>query len=896
MTFIEQVTSDLISRGWDRLRHYTVVFPMHRASLFMKDALKQQMLAAALDQPVIAPRFTTINELIDDLAAPYLQPDEEIRSVCLLHRIFCRQTGLDVSLDVFYGWGKQLLTDFSNADASEVAAEKLFANSADARQLEVTHLDEDTRQRLLDLVMGPHYDASAENSLRARLMELWKHLPDIYAEYSRRQTELGVASYGARLRFVVEHFDEMIAPQLEGRTFVFVGFNYLLGKERQLMQCLAPQSLFYWDHVSGFTTNTDAYKYTEQGIKMFGQALPVLPEPVERKRIDVIATAPSSGQALFVNEWLAKRSKEKGRVGIVIADETLLEPVIYSLPDTVSGEVNITKGFPLRNTKVFADIIAYLSDKRHDRKPDETYADVLRRLSASVAGTIDAERQPGERSWQQALIQESYYQAWVVINRFCSLIEDGTLAGITEQATLRNLLRRHLETVLLPFHGDPITRIQVIGVLETRLLDFDHLIVLNVEEGVLPKVEKDNSFIPYYLRKYYHMQTSGESAEVYAYNFFRLFRRCGDITLLFCDATDGNNKKSMSRFLMQVLTSNEFNVRKFRLAESSVVADTELDVSLLPEREQTLLARPLSPSAINTYITCPMRFYLQYIRGISDTEESGIVMQANEIGTLIHRAVQYVYEQVCGTLPATLTSEQQQRLLDPTLLDKAILAGFDTLNEEYRLHHNTKGDYYLPEEHKLEAMAARRHVVNILQSDARDARRGLTIVSMEQPYYFSLPVPGVGDVRIGGRIDRLDIVDGHLRVLDYKTGKYKEKECSAPDLDALFQPDSKFGKVLQTLIYCTACAAPANSVKVNPQALPVSPALRFSVKKDHAPLPRIADWPVSDFIQEHRSAFCDLLARKVHEIFTATDYPKREDKVFCQKYCPFNLICARFGN
>ena len=888
MTFIEQVTYDLTRRGWENLRNMTVVFPMHRAALFMKEELKRQMLQQHLDRPVLAPRFTTLNELADELSAPYLRPDDEISSVCLLYEIFCEQTHVEIGLDTFYGWGRQLLTDFSNADMSEADPEALFRNSADAHRLEETWLSDETRQRLLELVEGRDQHDDSADSMRAKLQALWRLLGNVYREFGARQRAQGVGYTGARLKYVVDHFDE-IAPALKGRTFVFVGFNYLLAKERQLMQLLQPQALYYWDHEETFRTNPDAYKYTAEGIRLFGQALPAQDEPVGVKTVDVVSTATSSAQAQFVHQWLTDKAKAGGRVGVVIADETMLEPVIYALPQGVSGRVNITKGYPLRNTKIYADILAYLSDKRNDCQAGETCADVLRRLSLSIAGTLDAERQPEALNWQQALIQESYYQAQVVLNRFCALIEEGPLKGIG-LTTLRNILRRHLEMVSLPFHGDPVTDIQVIGVLETRLLDFDHLLVLNVEEGTLPKTQADNSFIPYYLRKYYHMPTGSESAEVYAHNFFRLLRRTQDATLLFCEATNGDNRKSMSRFLMQILTSPEFRVNRYNLTESSVLPTERLNLMREPETEPKVR---FSPSALKTYLTCPMKYYLQHVQGIASTQESGIIMRINELGTLVHGAVCAIYQKVLGTLPAAVTPEMGPRLLDERQIDEALLAGYRALNEDYRRWHpGYEGDFFLPEEHKAESKVAKVHIRNVLENDLRTAEtQGLTVVAMERWYDFSLDILEVGEVSVGGFIDRLDIVGGRLRVLDFKTGKPADSFPKA--LESLFEPQNVHGNMLQTLIYCLACEDGKNKRYVNPGDLPVMPALLYTAKKNFDPTLRLAGTPLTDFTPEQQESFRALLEAKVHEILTATAFPQIDDDRYCQKYCPFAILCKK---
>ena len=901
MTFIEQVTYDLTQRGWENLRNLTVVFPMHRAALFMKEELKRQMLAQGCDKPVVAPRFTTLSELVDELCAPYLQPDDEIRSVCQLHRIFCEKMHEDLPLDIFYGWGKQLLTDFSNADMSEADALRLFENSADARMLEKLDIDDDTRQRL-EYLVGGQKPETEEDGLKKELHALWSTLPEVYEEFNRQQQDLHVAYAGARLKYVVDNF-EKIAPQVAGRQFAFVGFNYLLGKERALMEKLKNQSWFYWDHIDGFNTNSDAYKYTAAGIEKFGQALKEqTPQSYNNNKLNIIATSTSGAQAQYVHQWLSKCAKEEGRIGIVIADETMLEPVIYALPKDVSGQVNITKGYPLRNTKVFADIIAYLSDKTHDKSEGETYAAVLRRLSEAIAVTIDNEREQGRENWQQALIQESYYQAQTVLNRFCMLIEDGTLAGITQLSTLRNLLRRHLETVLLPFHGDPVTKIQVIGVLETRLLDFDHLLVLNVEESVLPKTGADNSFIPYYLRKCFHMPTGSESAEVYAHNFFRLLRRCQDTTLLFSDATDGDSKKGMSRFLMQILTSDEFQVTKYRLTESSHVATDDLE---LTDKHKSLphVVESLSPSAIKTYLKCKMKYYMQYVLGIREADKPGIILQANEMGTLIHATIQAIYEKLLKSLPAPVEPETLLAVMDDKqslkddVLDPAIDDAFVALNEDYQKRNHTTESPFVRAQHKAEVQVVKDHVRKVFKADLKTAQNGcLELVEMETEHTMMLPIPTVGDVKVGGRIDRIDIANEHRRILDYKTGKRDGTE--AESMEKLFVPETKCDNMLQAFLYCL--------VYESPDSLPVMPGLVFTRVADGDPTLKIGKddkdkengkkkskdkEPVTNFA-EYSSEFRERLVKLIQEMLTATSFPKNEDDNACG-YCPFKLLCNR---
>lgn len=894
--FIEQVAHDLVDRmGWNGLKDCTIVFPMHRAGLFMKDALKAKMLAEEWDKPVVAPRLTTLSELVDELCAPYMQAEDEIHSICRLYQLFCEQTGWEMGLDLFYDWGRQLLTDFSNADASEVDAMALFRNSADARELEELQLEPETMERLSELVRSKQ-TAEQQDSIRRQMKALWAALPKVYEAFQKQ----GAGYPGARLKYVVEHFDQ-IRPALEGRRLVFVGFNYLLGKEHALMRLLheADMALFYWDHWADFRTNESAFKYTKRHKEEFGQALPETDEQ-GTKAVRVIATSSLSAQAQYVHQWLEERADAKGRIGVVIADENMLEPVIYALPERLTGRVNITKGYPLKQTKVFTQIIRYLSDPAHDKREGETYAAVLRRLQEKIDGMMASERptQPTDLTWQQALIQESYYQAQVVLNRFCQLIDDGTLSQVQQMSTLRNLLRKHLQSVTLPFHGDPITQVQVIGVLETRLLDFEHLLVLNVEEGVVPQTQADNSFIPYYLRKYYHMPTGGESAEVYAYNFFRLLRRASDVTLLFSNAAEGDQQKSMSRFVMQLLTSGEYRVERLMLEEGALVESGELEVldharvPLWNHWEQWRPDKPkktLSPSDIGTYLECPRKFYLQNVLGLSYTEPDQLIMRVNDQGTLVHGALEAAYNSMRKNHEdrITVTPEMIAELLrSEDKLSQALDESFVALNKDYAKHHTLAPGQvpFVRSEHPAESQVALEQMKNVLLKDQESAQHGLTILEMEKWHGFDVDLEVDGEKRhltIGGYLDRLDEVGGQLRVVDYKTGSPAQKTKAAA-LDELFAQGGEKKYMMQILLYCHAQKA-SGKTSVRPQ-------LCFTKQKDCFFTLEVNRQPLDNY-GDYEEAYLPLLKQTVTQILTDDTFPQCEKD--CKSYCPFLAFCGR---
>jgi len=407
----------------------------------------------------------------------------------------------------------------------------------------------------------------------------------------------------------------------------------------------------------------------------------------------------------------------------------------------------------------------------------------------------------------------------------------------------------------------------------------------------VPNTLADNSFIPFYLRKYYQMPTGGESAEVYAYNFFRLMRRCQDTTLLFCNATEGNNKKSMSRFLMQMLTSPEFVVHKGQLVESANVQMQELeliDPTLLPLSQHQTEIR-LSPSSIGTYLECPRQFYLEKVLHLDASEPVCIVMKANEIGTLVHGTLEAVYRQMGEgqKWPFRVAPEALDAYLtDEKRIDSALDKGYEALNTDYLRHHPEAAAPYRREEHQAETLVARTHVKRVLESDKRLAEHGLQIVALEQPWKLQLPVPtdaGSVNVLLNGFIDRLDIVNGQLRIIDYKSGKYDAGTFRIDSLDDL-TANEKHKYMLQTFIYCLG---------VGKKELTLAPGLLFPSKKECDPTLFVGGAPVTDFAV-HEQAFRERLTDKVREIISATDFPKCEDGK-CPAYCPFLLLCGRKG-
>ncbi len=952
-SFLQQTAQDIVNHyTWEGLRDVTLVFPSRRAGLVLKNELKQ-LQRAQHPAPVFLPNITTLSELFDALSP--LQQEDELRIICRLFRIYKEVTGEQITLDLFYGWGRQIISDFNNIDKAvpqnEVKA--FFENTIAARELEQVKLDEETAARLKDLLRqsGASKEYN-EESIQSKYDALWRNLYTIYLRLNEQLLSEGKGYEGARMRAALEQIKTLPNPPIKGgeikspfkgdleglvgganSSYCFIGFNYLLRVEKELMRWFKDHrnGRFYWDYVEDFQTNTKAFAFVQQHIRDLGNAAMPMPWK-EPKEIEVVATTTGNAQAQFVAPWLqAHYTKQGEKTAVVICDEGMLEPVIYALPALSLGNqeqgnesqkpapINITKGFPLANTKVYAQVLQALEQQTQQQKARPcTHEEVLAVLD-SLLQTLDEgeytisesplmgenKKSPfkgdlegldghkgGATNWHALLLRESVYQLRCAINRFRQLTSDPLLReAITSLPLLRNLLVHFLSGISLPFNGEPITDIQVMGVLETRMLDFDNLLLLNVEEGVVPQQQADLSFIPYYLRKSYHMPTKDEGATVYAYNFFRLMARAKHVTLLFSEAETAMGRKTMSRFIMQMMVNpNHFTICKLSLNEAKNTYSDNSESNLISPSSCVLHPSSftsLSPSAINTYIECRRKFYWQYVERLRQVEPDTLIFASNTLGTIVHQVMEDLYK-------PRLNTPLNPDWLEQTANDNALL--IEALRQAYNEVNEKNGVEYHFDRHPMENIVMIEFVKNILRRDKQDAQaHGLTILLSEKKHTFLLD-----GVRIGGTIDRMDKVGDRVRIVDYKTGAYDAKRLETTWEDLFQSPDSRY--VLQTLIYSEAALHKdddkQSTTLVSLHEVPytqLTPHLYFTQKNlsQTDGTVKIEKAAVDNYLAI-RSEFLERLQKKVSDIKSETEFPMVEEKG-CSKYCPFRLLCHREG-
>ena len=676
------------------------------------------------------------------------------------------------------------------------------------------------------------------------------------------------------------------------------------------------------------------------------------------KEVHYIASSTENAQARYLPQWIRNNlTTPEKETAVVLCNEALLQPVLHSLPAEVK-HVNITMGFPLSQTPVYSFLIALLELHTHGFNfksgrytfqsvvtllkhpytrqltgqaellekeltrnnrfyplPGELGKDeFLTRLFTPLSGNLNLCIRLSETLQQVAgiyqantsgtedtdafnqLYRESLFKAYTTINRFRTLIEEDELTVQSE--TFRRLLVKVLSATNIPFHGEPAIGMQVMGVLETRNLDFRHLVLLSVNEGQLPKSGGDSSFIPYNLRKAFGMTTIEHKIAVYAYYFYRLLQRAERITLMYNTSSDGLNRGEWSRFMLQFLIEWPHPItRQFLEAGQSPQGTSPITVEKTPDvmrRMQSLFdvrANPkakFSPSALNYYLDCPLKFYYRYVAGLSAPDEVSAEIDSATFGSIFHYAAEHIYKDLT-THGKVINKEALETLLrNEVKLQDYVDTAFKKLF--FNVPQNEKPEYNGVQ--LINSAVIARYLKQLLQNDLRYAPFTFIASEMEVDEPIDIQTPkGVIKSHIGGIIDRMDSKDGTLRIVDYKTGGDAD---TPPHVESLFIPDKKRSNyVFQTFLYAAIMCRKQPTMKIAPALLYIHRAatetysLVIQMGEPRKPKEAVEDF--SKYEKEYRERLQGLL----EEIFNPEKSFTQTEIIEKCTYCDFKALCKR---
>ncbi|WP_290086656.1 PD-(D/E)XK nuclease family protein, partial [Bacteroides caecimuris] len=640
-TFLQLVAHDLYSKIGNDLSRTVLVFPNKRANLFFNG-----YLAGESDQPIWAPAAMSISDLFQKLSVQ--KTGDPIRLVCELYKVFKEETQSQETLDDFYFWGELLISDFDDVDKNMVDADKLFSNLQGLKNLMDNYdfLDKEQEEAIRQFFQN--FSIERRTELKEKFISLWDKLGSIYHRYQENLTELGIAYEGMLYRNVIEQldterlkYDKYIFVGFNVLNKVEHQFFKLLQDADKAM-FYWDYDIFYTQQIK----KHEAGEFLKRNLQDFPNELPdsYFDSFKTPKNIRYISASTENAQARFLPEWIrttfSNSECEEKENAVVLCNEALLLPVLHSIPQEVKN-VNITMGFPLAQTPVYSFINAAMELQTNGYRSDtgrftyeavsailkhpytqqlSTHADSLENeltktnrfyplpselkqddflanlftprsgikdLCDYLVGLIKdisiLYRKEGEyNDIFNQLYRESLFQSHLKINRLYSLIESGELNVRTD--TLKRLISKVLTASNIPFHGEPAIGMQVMGVLETRNLDFRNLVMLSLNEGQLPKSGGESSFIPYNLRKAFGMTTIEHKNAVYAYYFYRLIQRAENITLLYNTSSDGLNRGEESRFMLQLLVEGPHEItREYLEAGQSPQSNQEIQIEKTPE-------------------------------------------------------------------------------------------------------------------------------------------------------------------------------------------------------------------------------------------------------------------------------------------------------------------------
>ena len=947
--FLEYVAEDIINKYGTNLSKIAVVFPNKRASIFLNE-----QLAIKAGRPLWSPVYITISDFFRQHSS--LLIGDPIKLICEIHKSFTECTGINESLDHFYGWGQLLLADFDDIDKNMADASNVFKNIKDIHELDDISYLTDEQKEILHKFFS-NFTADNKSELKKRFLKLWCHFEDIYNNYKERLRKQNIAYEGMLYRDVAQQ-----DINYKYDKYLFIGFNMVHKVEQIIFSNLQKKHKagFYWDFDSFYMppNANEAGHYIAKYLKDFPNEFDLSDKSIYNnlssdKKIIYANASTENIQARYVSDWLKEEERYKygKNTAIVLCDESLLPTIIHCIPKEVES-VNITSGYPLFQTPISSFVLQllnlklkgyshskdryqlcyvtqilshpysqYISDKcsilLNELKEKKIYYPTLQILNKDEFTRHLFEVQNNNSDLMQwlmdilkrvainsdntdkdPLFQESIFRMYTLCNRLNELIKSGDLD--VDVITLHKLIIQLISSNSIPFHGEPAEGIQIMGILETRNLDFDHILILSCNEGNMPKGITDSSFIPYSIRKAYDLTTVDNKVAIYAYYFYNLIQRTSDVTIVYNNSTEDGHTGEMSRFMLQLMTDSNFNIKRLFLKTNQQLIYSKPNIIAKNEAIMNLMdaMKFISPTSINRYMRCPLQFYYYNIAQIKEFDKDD-EMDNRMFGNIFHGAAEILYRKYLNAENIIITKEIIDKVLkDKSLIERIVDEAFTEIYFKQEYNGQNKSFYNGLQLINREVII--RYLKRLIEIDSTLAP--FTIIGIEKDVYEDITFIANGDeheICIGGRIDRMDkIVDTEnniekIRIVDYKTGNGKLKE--AKSIDDIFQcplnTEIHADYYLQIMLYS---AIVQTSKKYNRYNLPVSPALFFiqqSSEEKYNPIisinkNRIND--ISTFIPDFHKRIKIILSEMFNK---EIPFKPTINKRTCES-CPYSCLCG----
>lgn len=945
--FLQEIIKNIKAQYGSELHNLSLVFPNKRPGVFAA-----KYLAELIDKPHWMPRIYTVNELMIN-CSEYKMADN-ILLISRLYNIFKELTGTTESFDQFYFWGELLLADFNDLDKYLVNAEDLFRNLSSVKEIENNFEFLEPEQLEAIEHFWSNFNSGQLTSQKQNFIKIWSKLFSVYTKFKQELKKEGIAYEGMIYREIAESITNQKHIENLPLKMIFIGFNALNKCEEKFLEYLQNQKKaeFYWDYDNLYLNNKvhEAGRFLRHNISKFkASKLDIDFDILEKgkKLVNVISVPSEIAQVKACYDILNKiPESEYSQTAIVLANEQLLLPLLYSIPKKIK-DINVTMGYPLKDTPVFS-LISNIIELQKSSKPGKTeprfyYKLVLgiinhqyisyskdivdisnnihkynkiylrqseitkNELLSLIFRQIDDPKEIGEYLLnilyqlnkqvtgedENNIEQEYIYSLYKAINRLNEILN--SLPQEFSIDMYLRLLSQYIQGISASFEGEPLLGLQIMGLLETRVLDFKNIIFLSVNEGILPNVTTAPSFIPYNIRKGFNMQTIEFQDSIFAYTFYRLLQRSQNIHLIYSNVSSGLTIGEKSRYISQMIYSDKFDVK-----EISQSFDIDIDIANFisidkDSRIQDILKnyytggdRKLSPSAINSYLNCPLQFYYRYIAGIKEADEISEEVDGMIFGNLYHKSMFSLYSDFEGKL--LNTSDIEKIIEDKSKIEKTIENAF---REDYFNISDKSSPVEIKGKNVLIFDILRKYIIKTLQNDLNYCP--FTIEALEKEYQAQINIATANkSINIYGKIDRIDSKEGRVRIIDYKTG---DANLIYKGVEQLFSADSKErnSAVMQTFLYSHmySSANTDKNLKIEPCIFQLKDIFKDSFAYNIKEAIATRKYNTIDDFAAIENTYTENLSNIISSIFNIQlPFSQTEDIKTCE-YCAYVGICGR---
>ena len=915
-TFISSLAEEIISLRNDyNYSDFTVIFPTRRAALIFKITFAQQLHHASLLPSVYS---------ISDFIAHYTpQRIVEKKELLLQFYTIYKKHFSETDFRTFAPWGEMILSDFDEADRYLIDHQTLFADLKSYKEIESLFQDDEQQAEQLRKFFAMFLQEPTK--LQQKFAEIWNKLPLLYEElFSQLQAESKTTEGHAMNKMALS--PETYFAGLNISTTVFAGFYALTPAEKNIFEFVQQRKgLIRWDadeyYVDSpdqeaglfFRNNTLIQKEFKHKSNLFRTL---------EKNVRITGVPLVTGQVKYMGQQLKKLLKENklnpDKTAIVLNDESLLPQVLQSIPEEIE-ELNITMGYPYSNTQMFRFVHLLEELKRMSvikgKKTLLHFQSFLHLLQHPYSALIPAwmnDNTEGHGTYipmeeliddakyflEQWLLNENVFEKHLAVYNKITVYLQSVKSGELNVAAFmlneleelnaltnryKNILDYHSQEMLIeelynttriPFSGEPVKGLQIMGFLETRVLDFENIFVLNANEGSLPKTNRHHSFIPYTLRKSFNLPTYTEQDAISAYHFWRLLQRASHIELLYNTQTNEFAGGERSRYLLQLFYEIKSRLSNWKISHELIIPPLQKINYINPEikrsEELTKELKKLyntdklkfSATSLQSFIYCSLQFYFSYIKKIKEPDSFDEEIDGAVVGEILHQAIQNLYDVEKNKTFNKKDAALMKKKIQPLVLE--------AIRQKFDKHYQHRGYTFIIEK------IIEKYIERIVDTDL--TLPPFEIIETEKSHEVKLTLKDNVSATIKGKFDRIDKTAEGFRIVDYKTGK--DELQSKYSIEQIFS-EPKYKINLQLMLYNWLAERSNYNGSITSGIYPLR---SISSKKLETISP--SDW------RSHSELFDFSLKRLLEEIIFEADFVQTQDLKRCS-LCAYKDICNR---